>query len=280
MSKRRLVEICYGKHDVNLLALAQEVSAARADVRVTHLREIGSSAYVIDRGAVPADCAMVLHPSAGGTTWRSAMTHMTTGRLLNRTALSYPDVGDKLWQQKQVAAAESRLAIETRRIAEVSAAEVDFPVIVKPARGTCGEGVRIVVDSAGLADQQGDQLVVQPYVRNHGDWRVVVIGGRAVSAIRRHARPGVVTNNIATGGFAYAERDGEILGKVFGVAEQVASILKFDYVGIDVIQDLDDGSLLFLEANEFPTFETSQILTGVNIASVLVGHLLDGDLFE
>jgi hypothetical protein len=85
MSKRRLVESCYGKHDVNRLALAQEVSAAGAEVRVTHLREIGSSAYMIDRGVVPADCAMVLHPSAGGTTWRSAMTHMTTGRLLNRT---------------------------------------------------------------------------------------------------------------------------------------------------------------------------------------------------
>lgn len=280
MSTRRLVEICYGKHDVNLLALAQEVLAAGADVRVTHLREIGSSSYMIDRGEVPSDCAMVLHPSAGGTTWRSAMAQMTTSRLLNRTALSCADVGDKLWQQIQVGAADSRLAIETKRIAEVSAADVDFPAIVKPARGTCGEGVRLVVDFAGFADQQGDHLVVQPYVRNDGDWRVVVIGGQAVSAIRRQARPGVVTNNIATGGFAYAERDSEILGKVFGVAEQVASILKFDYVGIDVIQDLDDGAFLFLEANEFPTFETSQILTGVNIASVLIGHLLDGELFE
>jgi glutathione synthase/RimK-type ligase-like ATP-grasp enzyme len=64
------------------------------------------------------------------------------------------------------------------------------------------------------------------------------------------------------------------LERVFEVAEAAAAALEFDYVGIDVIRDLDDDGFLFLEANERATFETSQLLTGINTAGILSRSIL------
>jgi glutathione synthase/RimK-type ligase-like ATP-grasp enzyme len=64
------------------------------------------------------------------------------------------------------------------------------------------------------------------------------------------------------------------LERVFEAAEAAAAALEFDYVGIDVIRDLDDDGFFFLEANERATFETSQLLTGINIAGILSRSIL------
>ena len=85
---------------------------------------------------------------------------------------------------------------------------------------------------------------------------------------------GQATNNIATGNFAIKETNKSILENINDIAEKSAKTMGFDYVGIDIIKDLDTNKYYFLESNERPTFETSQILTGINIAQKIILELI------
>lgn len=174
----------------------------------------------------------------------------------------YYDKFDK-YKQYQIIKAAGINHIPTYTFDEVK--DIDFiPFVSKPKYGSMGIGIELLYSKHILSPNN----IFQPPIRNDGDWRIIVIGEKAVSSIKRYGSG--FLNNIAQGAYAWSDWDNEAVK----LAEEAAKALEIEYAGIDIIKDLDTGKYLFLECNSTPVFDTSQILTGINIADELVKYII------
>ena len=139
-----------------------------------------------------------------------------------------------------------------------------IPFVGKPMRGSMGRGVELLYSKHILRPD----YIYQPYIPNDGDWRIVVIGGKAVSSIKRKGKG--FLNNLAQGADGWTEWDDE----ASKLAEEAAKALEIEYAGIDIMKDKETGKYYFLECNSSTTFDTSQILTRVDIADELVKYII------
>jgi RimK family alpha-L-glutamate ligase len=100
------------------------------------------------------------------------------------------------------------------------------------------------------------------------DYRVFVIQGKAVAAMKRHGSGWV--NNVALGGRceSYA-----IDSEIAALAIQAADAVDIDYCGVDVIRDADDN-MYVLEVNSIPAWKGLQGVVRHDIAQLLVDDFL------
>ena len=148
------------------------------------------------------------------------------------------------------------------------------PLVLKPLFGSQGRGLRLVGDAASLAPEEDVAGVwyLQRYVgrraRGWRDWRVFVVGGRAVAAMIRH---GVEWRTNAARGARCetVEADGEIAGLALAAAQSVGVC----YAGVDIIAD-ERGRLLVLEVNSMPAWKSLQQVSAADIAGALATDFL------
>jgi glutathione synthase/RimK-type ligase-like ATP-grasp enzyme len=136
--------------------------------------------------------------------------------------------------------------------------------VSKPSKGSMGNGVELLFSKNNLLKSN----IYQPLIRNDGDWRVVVINGKAVSMIKRKGLG--FLNNLAQGAVGWSDWNNEAAK----LAEESAKALNIEFAGIDIMQCLDTGKYYFLECNSTTTFDTSQILTRIDIAEELVNYIV------
>ena len=124
--------------------------------------------------------------------------------------------------------------------------EFSFPFVAKVVRSSMGQGVTLIESRAALHAyaQANDVLYIQERLPIHRDVRVVVIGGKAVTAYWREAQDGRFHNNVAQGGAVSFEQipDGAI-----HLAERVATQLGVDHAGFDIAEV--DGHFYLFEFN-------------------------------
>jgi RimK family alpha-L-glutamate ligase len=176
-------------------------------------------------------------------------------------------------------------AAEARRIA-VREGAAGHALVMKPLFGSQGKGLRLVGDVAGVhhpipdldGKEHGSLAYLQRFVpaaTTPGfDWRVLVVGGRAITAMRRVSEHWV--HNVAQG--ARCE-PAELTPALAGLAERAAAALRMDYAGVDLIPDAD-GDILVLEVNGVAAWRGLQRVTGFNIARAIVDDLLDRKLAQ
>lgn len=151
-------------------------------------------------------------------------------------------------------------------------------LVLKPLFGSQGKGLQLVgrVDGAHrplppLAGEYGSLAYLQrfvPAVAEPGfDYRVLVVGGRAVTAMRRVSTHWV--HNVAQGARCVATRLEPALARL---AEGAAAALAMDYAGVDIIPG---PALQVLEVNGVAAWQGLQRVTPFNIARALVDDLLD-----
>ena len=264
------VYIFANKHDENLLALYQECLSLNIECVPLYFNRfnINNVKKIITNN----DYIIILHFPLGSERLKSFISQFSYKKCLNSKAFEQESIGNKLYQQSQIKKTNPEFTILTYRKTEFYN-DISLPIIAKPCDASCGIGVKLITDynQITLLD---NRYIIQPYIPNDGDWRVVVVGGKAVSAIKRLGKIGQATNNIATGSFAIAETNTATLDRIFPIAEISAKSMGFDYVGVYIIKNLDTNQYYFLETNERPTFETSQILTGINIAKNIIENLI------
>jgi tetrahydromethanopterin:alpha-L-glutamate ligase len=159
-------------------------------------------------------------------------------------------------------------------------------LVLKPLFGSQGKGLRLVgcvdgvhhalpaIDSGygGLAYLQ---RFVPPVTQPGFDWRVLVIGGRAVTAMRRVSTHWI--HNVAQGArCAPAPLATELAQR----AEHAAEALGMDYAGVDLMP-LPAGpsaGIQVIEVNGVAAWQGLQRVTGFNIARAIVDDLLDRKL--
>lgn len=157
-------------------------------------------------------------------------------------------------------------------------------LVLKPLFGSQGKGLMRVglVDGVHVplpppAHLAGRLAYLQRWVPPAGepgfDWRVLVVGGRAVSAMRRVSTHWV--HNVAQG----ARCEPAVLdAPLASVAEAAAAALEMDYAGVDLIPSAD--GIQVLEVNGVAAWRGLQRVTRFNIAAALVADLVERRLAQ
>jgi RimK family alpha-L-glutamate ligase len=160
-------------------------------------------------------------------------------------------------------------------------------VVLKPLFGSQGKGLRRVGRVGGvhrplppIGRAYGGlaylQRFVPPVAKPGFDWRVLVVGGRAVTAMRRVSAHWV--HNVARGARCEAA---PLTPELVRPALAAARALGMDYAGVDLMAPPAgdaDGAILVLEVNGVAAWQGLQRVTGFNIARAIVDDLLDRKL--
>jgi RimK family alpha-L-glutamate ligase len=157
-------------------------------------------------------------------------------------------------------------------------------LVLKPLFGSQGKGLRRVGRVNGrfvaLPALQGRyasvaylQRFVPPTTRPGFDWRVLVIGGHAVSVMRRASVHWV--HNVAQG--ARCER-AELTPELARIAQDGTRALGLDYAGVDLMPGA--AGAWVIEVNGVAAWRGLQRVTPFNIAQALVNDLLDRKLAQ
>jgi tetrahydromethanopterin:alpha-L-glutamate ligase len=175
--------------------------------------------------------------------------------------------------------ATESLAEAQRIVTRESAA--GHALVCKPLFGSQGKGLMRVglvegvhrplpLLEAGLAYLQ---RFIEPVSTPGFDWRVLVIGGRALSAMRRVSEHWI--HNVAQG----ARCEAAVLSdELAALAEGAARALDMDYAGVDLMPSAQGAPVQVIEVNGVAAWQGLQRVSGFNIARAIVADLIDRKL--
>jgi RimK family alpha-L-glutamate ligase len=193
-----------------------------------------------------------------------------TSFLLHLAGIPTPDA----WAGESAAAA--------RRVV-LRAHDADGGAVLKPLFGSQGDGLRRLGKVDGkhvpLPDLAGygGYAYLQRFVGSEGhpgfDWRVLVIGGKAITAMRRVSEHWI--HNVAQGARCEPAPLTGAAGDAAEIATQAAAALGLDYAGVDLLPPTKTGSSAqVIEVNGVAAWRGLQSVTGFDIAARLVDDLL------
>jgi len=184
-----------------------------------------------------------------------------TSFLLHKNGIPTPET----WSVQSVDAARRIVRAEGR---------VGQPLVLKPLFGSQGRGLRLIERAGDLpsAEDMGGVYYLQRFVDGSGpgwrDWRVFVVGRRAVAAMIRHGTQW--RTNVSQGarceGFAAK-------GHIAALAVAATAAVGASYAGVDIIEDRS-GRHLVLEVNSMPAWAALQRVTTTDIAGMLAENLV------
>jgi len=184
-----------------------------------------------------------------------------TSFMLHQAASPTPAV----WVTRDEAQA---LAIAEREI------KAGHGVVQKPLFGSQGIGLRRYQQLDELSAFSDDQGIfyLQRYVdsgETTHDFRVFVIGGKAVAAMRRSGVSWL--NNVHQGALCEAVHLDDL--RLSRLAEEAVAVLDMAYAGVDIIRDRH-GRYFILEVNSIPAWKGLQTVTPIAVAERLVDDFL------
>ncbi|MDY0748804.1 RimK family alpha-L-glutamate ligase [Paucibacter sp. R3-3] len=156
-------------------------------------------------------------------------------------------------------------------------------LVLKPLFGSQGKGLQLIGQVDGVHHPLPDlskgygglaylQRFIPPATEPGYDWRVLVVGGRAVTAMRRVSAHWV--HNVAQGARCQPAPLTQALAQR---AEAAAAALDMDYAGVDLMPAAG-GAIQVIEVNGVAAWQGLQRVTGFNIAQAIVDDLLDRKL--
>jgi len=150
----------------------------------------------------------------------------------------------------------------------------DCDWVVKPLFGSQGRGlVRLAAGSAlPPAEEVAGVYYLQKFVGRPAGWRdlrVMVIGGKVVTAMLRHGASWIT--NVHQGARCEAT---PVTARLAELSLAAAAAVGADYAGVDLIET-DDGELLVLEVNSMPAWQGLQRVATRDVALALADHVLE-----
>ncbi len=149
-------------------------------------------------------------------------------------------------------------------------------VVIKPLFGSEGRGMVRVSDpemawrTFRTLERTQSVLYLQQFIRHPGwDLRVFVLGGRALTAMRRHSN-GDWRTNVAQGGRGEVVRVGkEEACLALAAADAVSAVV----AGVDLLPG-PQGEWYVIEVNAVPGWRALAPVTGVDVAAALIDFLV------
>ena len=158
--------------------------------------------------------------------------------------------------------------------------KLKFPFLLKPDLGTRGEDIVLIESEKDLDkfDKDYHEYSTETYIKSTYDWRVFVLGGVALGAMRKQGDMEDRSNFMSrsSGRQHWREDDPEILEEINDLAVRASGISGLEYAGIDIIRDDETGKFIVLETNiaagwQNGFFET----TGVSVSEEIVKWFAD-----
>lgn len=155
--------------------------------------------------------------------------------------------------------------------------ELSFPLVAKDNFGSLGKNVYLIKNREELLSFEVDHAhsprLYQKFIASSFgvDYRVIVIGSKAVAWMKRVNKTGDFRSNIAQHGTG----ENVLLPESYKmVAEKAATILKLDYCGIDLLNGEDKEPIL-CEVNSNAFLSGIESVTGINVASLYAKHIAE-----
>lgn len=170
----------------------------------------------------------------------------------------------------------NKTATVNERFLQKVADELGFPLVVKTSYGSFGAGVHLVHGMPELREIAQKLLhtphFFQAYIESSKgrDIRVIVVGGKVLGGMERHAQEGEFRSNIELGGTGSAV---ELDERYIQTAEHVANVLGLDYCGVDLLEGEDGPVLCEVNSNAF--FEGFERATGIDVADAYAKHIIN-----
>lgn len=157
-------------------------------------------------------------------------------------------------------------------LANPSALPFEFPCVLKAVFGAHGEDnylVHSMDEVKEIAAHSNLRFVMQRFVPNDNDFRILVAGERTI-AISRKAVDGSHLNNTSQGGSAYLVPEDSLPDGMIADAIKITRHLDMTIAGVDALIDKHTGNYFFLEVNSQP-----QLMSGafVHEKAKLIGGL-------
>lgn len=149
-----------------------------------------------------------------------------------------------------------------------------YPIVLKDAWGRKGKRVFLAKNYnkalAYVNYMRTEKLsyLIQEYIPVNYDTRVLVVGDRALGAMRRTAPENDFRSNLAVGGVAKAV---DLPQKMAEIAICAAKACEIEIAGVDILEY--KGNYYILEVNRCPQFRGFQASTNVNVAREIVLYL-------
>ncbi|HUC90247.1 MAG TPA: ATP-grasp domain-containing protein [Patescibacteria group bacterium] len=136
-----------------------------------------------------------------------------------------------------------------------------FPMILKSISGTRGQDNYLARDQQAMrrifAQNPNVIFVMQEFIANDGDYRVIVMGDEVVAVIRRQATGDTHLNNTSQGGSAKLVPVTDLPSEVCEMSVRAAKFFGRDIAGVDIVKSLDNGKYYCFEVNRAPQIEHS-----------------------
>ena len=143
-------------------------------------------------------------------------------------------------------------------------------VVAKPIFGSQGKGLKLLSRDDPHPDYDLSsgiyylQEYIEPVTSRSCDWRVLVIGGQAVAAMRREGEDWI--SNIANGGQGHPA---SLEPELTQLAERAVAAVEMPYAGVDLMRDRQ-GAAWVTEVNSIPAWRGLQEVHPENIADLLI----------
>lgn len=175
-----------------------------------------------------------------------------TSMLLRKAGVRTPPT----WVTEQPTQARATLMRETAR---------GHRLVLKPLFGSQGKNLRLLAagDELPAAESYDGVFYLQRFVDADRDYRVFVIGGRAIAAMARRGNGWV--HNVALGARCEPVVLDEELARL---AQGAVHAIGMDYAGVDIMRDRH-GEACVIEVNGIPAWRGLQTVTSIDIAARL-----------
>lgn len=199
-------------------------------------------------------------------------------RLCDDKMLTYISLSNKgIRMPKTISAPLNYAGIDDENFVKRVAEELAFPIVAKDNFGSLGKEVYLIKNYDELVSFEKEHKfnahLYQQFIESSKghDFRIIVIGGKAVASMKRSNDNGDFRSNVAQGGHGGTI---ELPSSFVEAAEKAAKILKLDYCGVDLLDD-ENGNPILCEVNSNAFLQEIERITGKNIAGVYAKHIVD-----
>lgn len=166
---------------------------------------------------------------------------------------------DKLKQVQILAAARVTVPKSQLAITVNQGYYFPFPVVVKPMFACDGKGIERFEDTQAYRAWANSSRVyfpalVQEWIPNDADYRVLIVGGRIVATVKRTREGGILNNPTRN----VAQEIVELPSGALMLAQRAAQASGLEIAGVDLIQHKETGEWYVLEVNQSPDLSRIQ----------------------
>ncbi len=158
-------------------------------------------------------------------------------------------------------------------ISYIKGKRVHLPIVLKYRYGTAGKNITLIQTEEDLNKVKSfSNLLIEQYIEPECDYRVFVIGGKAVGLMRKKGDENHPEDFVSwsAGRHKFIEEDPDTIKLLNKIAVRAASVSGLDYTGVDIIREKKTSRLYLLETNFAAGWMNFIPVTKINLPDLIL----------